>query len=270
MMADGKTSLFSHLFGVEKPIIGMAHFKAMPGTPRYDEAGGIDAIRTAIAYDLCALQEGGIDGILFCNEADTPYLPGVGAEVPTTMAALIASVRDEVKVTFGVDVMWDCNAALAVAHATGAAFVRGLFTGSYAGDAGPVAGKAGEILRYRRLIGAQSVKLFNLIPAEFAGAVDSRPIELRAKTAAFQGAADAVCVSGPMTGMEYADDLRRVGDLIPNTPVIANTGVTPQTVKERLAVAQGAIVGTAFKVDSNPWNPVSVDRVKALVAAARG
>jgi membrane complex biogenesis BtpA family protein len=263
-------TLLRDLFHQPKPVIGMAHFKAMPGTPRYDEVGGIEAIGAAIVEDLVALQEGGIDGILFCNEADTPYLPGVGAEVPTTMAALIASVRDLVKVPFGVDVMWDPCAALAAAHATGAVFVRGLFTGSYAGDAGPVAGKAGEILRYRRTIGAQQVKLFDLIPAEFAGPVDPRPIELRAKTAAFLGAADAICVSGPMTGMEYADDLRRVGQLVPDTPIIANTGVTPETVKAKLAVADGAIVGTAFKVDGNPWNPVDAARVRKLMEAARG
>jgi membrane complex biogenesis BtpA family protein len=262
--------LLRQLFGREKPIIGMAHFRAMPGTPRYDEQAGIDAIRTGVLDDVLALQEGGVDGILFCNEADTPYTTRVGAEVPTTMAALIASLRVELAVPFGVDVMWDPGAALAVAHATGAAFVRGLFTGSYAGDAGLVGGRAGEVLRYRRQVCAENVKLFDLIPAEFAGPLDPRPIALRAKTAVFLGAADAICVSGPMTGMEYTDELASVGRLVPDTPIIANTGVTPETVREKLATADGAIVGTALKVDSNPWNPVDVQRVRTLVRAARG
>ena len=261
--------LLATLFGRQKPIIGMAHFLAMPGTPRYDEKGGVEAIRAAILQDVVALQEGGVDGVLFCNEADTPYTTEVGAEVPATMAALIASIREQLQVPFGVDVMWDPCAALALAQATGASFVRGLFTGSYAGDVGLVAGRAGEILRYRRRIGAQGVKLFDLIPAEFAGPLDARPIELRAKTAVFLGAADAICVSGPMTGMEYADDLRRVGNLVPDTPIIANTGVTAETVRSKLAAADGAIVGTAFKLEANPWNPVDVRRVKQLVETAR-
>jgi len=262
-------NLLSKLFGREKPIIGMAHFRAMPGTPRYDEAGGIDAIRAAIAEDLTALQEGGVDGILFCNEADTPYLTDVGAEVPATMGALIGSVREELRVPFGVDVMWDPCAALAVAHATGAVFVRGLMTGTYAGDVGLVSGRAGEILRYRRLVGAQEVKLFNLIPAEFAGPLDPPSIQLRAKTAVFLRAADAICVSGPMTGMEYADDLRQIGEMVPDTPIVANTGVTIDNVQEKLSVVDGAIVGTALKIDGDPWNPVDVKRVKRLVSAAR-
>jgi len=257
------------LFGRPKPIIGMAHFGAMPGTPRHDEASGVEGLRDAIAKDLGALQDGGVDGVLFCNEGDTPYTAGVRHELPATMAALIASVQELVRVPFGVDVMWDPCAALAVAHATGAVFVRGLFSGSYAGDVGLVSGSAGEILRYRRQIGAQGVKLFNLIPAEFAGTLDPRPVELRAKTAVFLGAADAICVSGPMTGMEYADDLQRVGALVPGTPIIANTGVTPETVRGRLEVADGAIVGTSLKLDGDPWNPVDVQRVKRLVAAAR-
>jgi membrane complex biogenesis BtpA family protein len=262
-------NLLGGLFGRAKPIIGMAHFGAMPGAPRYDEASGVEAIRDAIVKDLVALQDGGVDGVLFCNEADTPYTAGVRHEVPATMASLIASVRGQVRVPFGVDVMWDPCAALAVAHATGAVFVRGLFSGSYAGDVGLVAGSAGEILRYRRQIGAQGVKLFDLIPAEFAGSLDSRPIELRAKTAAFLGAADAICVSGPMTGMEYADDLRRVGALVSGTPIIANTGVTAETVQAKLEIADGAIVGTALKLDGDPWNPVDVQRVERLVTAAR-
>ncbi len=157
---------------------------------------------------------------------------------------------------------------MAIAKATGAVFVRGLFTGCYAGDAGIVSGDP-DILRYRKNIGAQDIKLFNLIPAEFAGSLDNRPIEIKVKTAVFVGAADAVCISGPMTGMENIDDLEKVKKYSPDVPILANTGVTAENVSQKLQITDGAVVGTYFKVDGNPWNPVAPERVKELLEKAR-
>lgn len=84
------------------------------------------------------------------------------------------------------------------------------------------------------------------------------------------GLADAVCVSGVVTG-EGVDvsHLRgakeAVGDGI---AVIANTGVRPETVGQMLAVADGCIVGTSLKREGNTWNPVDRERVERLVDAA--
>lgn len=260
--------LFEEMFGVDRPVIGMAHFKPLPGNPKYDEGGRIDSIFDAILYDVQKLCEGGVNGILFCNEGDIPYQTKIEFEVVACMSSLIGRIKKEIKVPFGVDVMWNPKAALAIAKATGAIFVRGLFTGCYAGDAGIVSGDPG-ILRYKRNIDAQNVKLFNLIPAEFAGSLDNRPIEIKAKTAVFVGAADAVCISGPMTGMENIDDLEKVKKYLPSVPILANTGVTAENVYQKLQVADGAVIGTYFKVNGNPWNPIDIDRVKKLLKEAR-
>lgn len=260
--------LFKEMFGVEKPVIGMAHFKPLPGNPRYDEKGGVDSISESILYDVQKLCEGGVDGILFCNEGDYPYQTKIGFEVVAIMSGFIERVKHEIKVPFGVDVMWNPKAALSIAKATGAFFVRGLFTGCYAGDAGIVSGDP-DILRYRRSIDAEDIKLFNLIPAEFAGPLDNRPIEIKVKTAVFVGAADAVCISGPMTGMENIDDISRVKKYMPDVPILANTGVTAENICQKLQVADGAVVGTYFKVDGNPWNPVDPERVRKLLKESK-
>src|SRR5206468_6204602 len=61
------------LFGVEKPVIAMAHLPPMPGTPLYDEIGGPRAIVESVARDVEILTGSGFDAILFCNEGDRPY-----------------------------------------------------------------------------------------------------------------------------------------------------------------------------------------------------
>ncbi|MBT9150796.1 MAG: hypothetical protein DDT40_00975 [candidate division WS2 bacterium] len=103
----------------------------------------------------------------------------------------------------------------------------------------------------------------------FAGSLDNRPIEIKVKTAVFVGAADAVCISGPMTGMENIDDLEKVKKYSPDVPILANTGVTAENVSQKLQITDGAVVGTYFKVDGNPWNPVAPERVKELLEKAR-
>ena len=113
------TSLLRDLFGVSKPIIAMLHLPALPGRPRHDRQAGMRPIIEAVARDLAALQDAAVDGLLFCNEADLPYQLGVGPEAAAAMAAVIGEVRREIRRPFGVDLVWDPVASLAVAQATG-------------------------------------------------------------------------------------------------------------------------------------------------------
>jgi len=49
-------------------------------------------------------------------------------------------------------------------------------------------------------------------------------------------------------------DLRAAKEAVPQTPVLANTGVTGRPAGARtLAVADGVIVGTSLKVDGITW-----------------
>ena len=81
---------------------------------------------------------------------------------------------------------------------------------------------------------------------------------------------DAILISGPAAGVPFAmSDLRTAKDAVPNTPVIANTGVRAERMDEIFAVADGAIVGTSLKVDGITWNAVDRDRALRLMDAAR-
>ncbi len=257
-------------FFARKPIIGMAHVMALPGSPLYDAAGGLAAVKDSLRRDVAALQEGGVDAIMFCNENDRPYRLKAGPETVAVMAALVAELAGELSVPFGVDILWDPIATIAVAKATGASFVREIFTGVYAGDMGLWNTSAGEAARYRLAIDAKDVALFFNINAEFTDRLDARPVAAIAKTVAFGCLPDAICVSGPMTGMPVEESaLADVKKAAGGVPVIANTGCNPDNIGALLRHADAAVVGTYFKRGGITWNPVDVDRVRAFMAAVR-
>lgn len=261
-------SSFKALFGAAKPVIAMVHLGALPGRPRHDGAAGLGAIVESVRRDLHALQGAGIDGVMFCNEADLPYQLKVGPEITAAMASVVGQLRSEITVPFGVNLLWDPIASLAVARATGARFVREVMTGVYESDLGMIEPHIGDIAGYRTAIGAEDVLLFDNIQPEFASALGTRTVAVRARGAAFLGM-DAILISGPAAGVSFEmSDLKAAKDAAPDTPVLANTGVRAERIAEIFRVADGVIVGTSLKVDGVTWNPVDPERAKRLMDAA--
>jgi membrane complex biogenesis BtpA family protein len=223
-----------------------------------------------VARDIDNLQAGGVDAIMFGNENDRPYRFAAPAEGVAAMTAIVATLKPLLKVPFGVNYLWDPSASVAIACATGAAFAREIFTGVYASDMGLWRPNAAEALTLRRNLGRPDLKLLFNINAEFASSLDTRPIELRAKSAVFSSLADAVLVSGPLTGQAVdASALRRVREAVPDTPVFANTGVRIDNVRDIFAIADGCVIGTHFKVDGDTWKPVDGERVKRFMDFVR-
>ena len=257
-------------FGAEKPIIAMVHFPPLPGSPLYDAKRGMNWIIESAAKDIAALQKGGVDAVMFGNEGDRPYQLRVDVGCTATMAYAIGRLKEALRVPFGVDVLWDPHSTLALAMASGARFCREIFTGVYASDMGLWNTDPGETLRYRRLLGAESVALFFNICAEFATPVSPRPLGLAARSAVFSSLADAICVSGPLTGESASlDAFREVRSAVPDTPIIANTGVREDTVRDILPFVDAMIVGTSLKRGGITWNPVDPDRARRFMEVVR-
>jgi membrane complex biogenesis BtpA family protein len=159
---------------------------------------------------------------------------------------------------------------MALAAATGARFAREIFTGLYGSDMGLWEGRAAEALRYRKRLQRDDLFLLYNVSAEFASPLDARPLPERAKSAVFSSLADAVLVSGPMTGEGVAlEHLKAVKEALPGVPVLANTGVRHETVAEILEVADGVIVGTALKRDGVTWNEVDPERARSFMEIVR-
>lgn len=270
MSASQTSSVLETLFGRSKPVIAMMHLLPLPGRPLYDSRGGMRAIVEALRRDLDILQEGGVDGVMFCNEGDRPYPLRTDRGPIAAQAAAIGELRPHIRVPFGVDMLWDPMAALAVARAVDAKFVREVFTGVYDSDMGLWQPDAAAALDYRRQLNAEEIRLFFNIEPEFARPVSPRPVGALAHSVVVSSLADAILISGPMAGasanLEHISEAKAA---VPGTPVLANTGVKIETVRQTLSIADGVIVGTGLKQDGYTWNPVDPERVRRFMAEVR-
>ncbi len=260
----------TELFNTDKPILAMCHLQALPGDPHYNRALGMEDVIVKARHDLLALQRGGVDGIIFSNEFSLPYLTKVKSETVAAMARVIGELLSEIEIPYGVNVLWDPSASLDLAVATGAQFVREIFSGVYASDFGLWDTNCGEVIRHQHAIGAENVKLlFNIVP-EAAKYLGDRDIVQIAKSTVFNCRPDALCVSGLTAGsMTDAAVLKNVKEVAGDVPVFANTGCRAENVADQLAVADGAVVGTTFKIDGKFENLVDEERVKTFMDAVR-
>jgi uncharacterized protein len=261
---------FRNIFAGEKPLIAMVHLPPLPGTPLYDADRGVPGMVEDVSRDLAVLLDAGFDGFLFCNEGDRPYELEAGLESAATMARVVAQCAPADK-PFGVDFLWDARCALAVAVATGAAFMREVATGVWESDMGLWQTDAAALLRERRRLDASDLAVLMNVTPEFASPIGRREPAEAARSAVVSSLADAILVSGPMAGAEpgraLLEDIR---EAVPaEVPVLLNTGAKSETIADYLRAADGCIVGSDLKVDGYTWNPVDPERAKRFVDAAR-
>jgi uncharacterized protein len=253
-----------------KPIIGMVHLMPLPGAPRW--GGSMQAVLEHAVADARTLASGGVDGIMVENYGDTPFYPEhVPAETVAALAAAVLDVRRAVDIPIGVNVLRnDVAAALGISAATGASFVRvNVHTGAMLTDQGWLGGRAHDTLRSRTRLGLE-VGIFADVFVKHATPPAGLTIEDAARDTWERGHADALIVSGSGTGQPAsADDLQRVRAAAPDAFVLIGSGLTVENAEALLQHANGAIVGTALKEDGQAESPVSLERVRHMVAAAR-
>lgn len=252
-------------FGVDKPIIAMCHLQAMPGDPGYDADGGMAKVIDLALADLNALQNGGVDAVMFSNEFSLPYLTRVKPETIAAMGRVIGELMRFIKVPFGVNVLWDPIASIDLAAATGALFIREIISGVYASDFGLWNTNVGETIRHKARLAPNLRLLYNIVP-EAASYLGNRTIVDIARSTVFNNRPDALCVSGLIAGAEADTQiLTSVKQAVPSTVVLCNTGCRIDNVERQLAVADGAVVGSTFKIDGKFENAVDQARVKAFM-----
>jgi len=261
-------SLLDEIFKETKPIIGMVHLPPLPGSPSYKNQL-IDQILEAAVQEAKALEDGGVDGLIVENLGDAPYLKSnVGLETVSAMTLVMNNVVEAVDIPVGVNILRnDVKAALAVAYVTGGRFIRAnVFTDTVLTDQGIIEPSAPELLRYRRFLGAERVKVFADVHVKHGVLLSLKPIEQSAMDAAYRGLADALIVTGARTGVKPdLEDLKRVKEAVPHTPVLVGSGASKENVAKLLEYADGAIVGTHFKKDGITVNRVDEGRVKSFM-----
>ncbi len=252
-----------------KPLIGMLHLPPLPGAPRYE--GRVAPLLERVLADAEALTAGGITQLLLENFGDTPFYPAaVPPHVVAHMTAIAAEVKRRFDVPLGINVLRnDGCAALAIAHAVGAQFIRvNVLCGARLADQGILPGIAHDLLRLRKTLAADQIQILADVDVKHSVPLAAVPLEREVQDLIQRGLADGLIVTGAATGeAAAAEPLQKVKQAAGGHPVYLGSGVTPDAVARLHPHADGFIVGTWLKQDGQVGHPVDPDRVRALVAA---
>ncbi len=263
----------SATFNVNKPIIALLHIRALPGDPRYGREGNMKEVVQIARNDLHSLQEGGVDAILFANEFSLPYQKKLSHVTTSAMARIIGELMPEIKIPFGIHAIADPMATIDLAAATGASFVRSLFSGVFVGEYGLHDTDIATTIRRKDELGLYDLKMFYFLNSESEVEVNDRNPQTVARSLVFHCQPDGLCVSGLGAGLETSKEaLINVKKAAGNTPVFCNTGCNENNVKEMLAVSDGAFVGTTFKYNGifdNQIDPIRVINFMKVVKEYR-
>ncbi len=260
---DAMTSLFAH----SKPVIGVIHVGALPGTPR-----GVQAVSELVARagnEAKLYRECGIDGVIIENMHDVPYLRGeVGPEIVAAMTAIATEVKGTCGLPVGVQILAGANIeALAVAHAADLDFIRAEgYAYAHVADEGLIQASAAKLLRYRKMIGATRVQVWADVKKKHAAHAITADVSLgeTAETVEFMGAS-CVIVTGSATGKppNIADVQEAKSHC--SLPVLLGSGVTENNIAEFYDDADGFIIGSAFKFEGLWSNTIDAARVTGFM-----
>jgi len=256
------------LFGVKRALIGVVHLQALPGTPA--NKSSVAEIASIAVEEAGLYRDAGFHGILIENTHDRPYLKSnVGPEIVAAMSVVGAEVRSAVDLPLGVQVLAGANtSAIAVALACGAGYVRVEgFLFAHIADEGLIEASAGPLLRYRRAIGADHIRVFADIKKKHSAHAITADVDIAetAKAAEFF-IVDGVIVSGLATG-EPADpkEVASVADVV-SIPTLVGSGVTEENIGS-FSSADALIVGSSIKQDGLWSNSIDKERARKLVRA---
>lgn len=255
----------------DKVLLGVVHLPPLPGAPRFESRAAV--LERALA-DADALVSGGLDGFVVENFGDAPFF---GDRVPAATIAEMAVLVERLRVAVGAEPLLgvnvlrnDARAALAIAAATGADFIRvNVHTGVMLTDQGSIEGRAHETLRERAASGA-SVEILADVAVKHATPPAGFDLSQSAKDTAYRGLADGLIVTGSGTGEATSlERLERVRAAVPDRALLVGSGASAATIAALLHLADGAIVGTSLKREGRVGQPVELERVRALVRAVR-
>ena len=260
------------LFTNCKPVVGVIHVGALPGTPASELSVG--ALSELAAREAAVYRAGGVDGLMVENMHDVPYLRGaVGPEIVAALAVIARAVKSEACLPVGVQILAGANTeAMSVAHAAGLDYIRAEgFAFAHVADEGLIESSAAELLRLRRRIGADGVRVWADVKKKHSSHAITADVSLGETAAAVEFMrADAVIVTGRVTGEPpRAADVREAKSRC-RLPVLLGSGVTAGNVAEFFDEADGFIVGSYFKEGGLWSNAVERGRVERLMDGVRG
>lgn len=257
----------SEVVGTEKAAIGVVHFKAFPSDPLYNSKSGMDDVIESARKDLFALQNGGIDAVLFSNEFSFPYEAEPSEEIIAGMAYVIGVLKKDIAVPYGANVISNTHDSIALNAVIGGQLMRGTFAGAFSGNMGLTNAHPGEFLRHRNNLGlSEKLKMVHYVIPESSCEIGGRDKHSIVNGELFGNLPDAIGICGANAGkkidMEFMREIRKD---YPDTVLFATTGVNYDTIEEIYEVADAAFIATHFKKDGIFENEVDEKRVKRFM-----
>lgn len=253
-----------------KCIIGMVHYGALPGTPRCED--NMEEVIAKAVNDAITLEKAGVTAILVENAGDTPNTEKMEINQIAGHAAVSMMVRQAVSLPMGISAAFnDWKAGLSIAVAIGAQFIRcPVFVDTVISSSGLIGPCAKDVLLFRKFLNAGDVKILADVQVKHTYMLATeRKIEDSALTAQKYGA-DAIIVTGTGTGVETPIDVIKRVKTVLNIPVIVGSGFDAKNAASQMKIADGAIVGSAFKEGAIIKNPISFDLVKKIMEKING
>lgn len=266
------TSTFSNIFPKTKSLIGMIHVQALPGTPQNHLS--VFEIAAQAVKEAKILAENGMQSIMLENMHDLPYLNrNVGPEIISALTRICSDVRGVTNLPLGLQILAGANqAALSVAQASEFQFIRAEgFVFGHMADEGLLQSDAGELLRFRKHIGAESIQIFTDIKKKHSSHALTSDVSLEDTVEAAEFfLSDGVIITGTHTGKPVNhEELSRVYASA-QLPVLVGSGVTSDGLSEIFDTADAFIVGSYFKQGGNWKHNPDPQRIEALVQARQG
>ncbi len=251
----------------KKPIIGMVHLAALPGSVHFDEPFEKAAKRACDEYRTLA--DCGFDGLILQNTGDVPALEYGDEATVAFMTKAGLMLRTENDMVIGVNVLMNgSKAALAIAKAIDADFVRiKINSGVVSTSTGMVAANPHAVLSFRNRIGANSIDMIGDLYDRTAAPVGEFPLEVLADLAIRHADIRALVVSG----YDYPDLVSRLKLLrakLPEALLVVGGGAKVSNLAELITLSDGIIVGSSIKAGGGFLDPIDADKARAFIKEA--
>lgn len=258
--------VFEEVFGVKIPVIGVVHLPPLPGAPLYQDMSMDDIVQQAV-FEAKEMADNGINGLIIENFGDKMFQKRVGPEVVAALSVITKEISKVVDVPLGLCVLQsDAIAAIAIAKATDAAFVRiPYYVETSIVDAGLMDSVAADALRYRKYLNCPA-RIFADVHIKHSYPLAQRPIEYAVEDCYERGLADAVIITGRKTGGPTdPEDVSRVRQALPKVPLIVGSGVSLDNIESYLGNVDGIIIASSLNVNGGVENHPDPKRISAFM-----
>jgi uncharacterized protein len=251
-----------------KTIIAMIHVGALPGTPNNHQS--VQQIIDQAISEAEIYIAANVDALMIENMHDVPYLKcQAGAEIIASMTAVSLEIRKLTRKPLGIQILAGANKeALAVAQSASLDFIRAEgFVFGHLADEGYIDSCAGELLRYRKLIGAEEIAIYTDVKKKHSSHAITSDVSLEETISAAEFfLSDGIIITGSATGKEASLDDVKTTFRSTKLPVIVGSGITDKNIETYWPYADAFIVGSSLKENGNWMNSVDKMRVDELIS----